>query len=280
MLVLAMIAYFAASIKGEGAFSEKKGDDYIGKIEISGVISEDDYRDKVLTKLQKDEHLKALIVSVNSPGGTTVGGEDIYYQLKDILAAGKPVVVVMKTLATSAGYLVALGGEHIIARNGTITGSIGVLVQAAEFTDLAEKLGVKFETFKSSPLKAAPSPFEKTTPEVAAVTNAAVLDFYDFFVQIVAKERKFDIEKAKSLADGRIYTGSQALKLGLIDEIGGQKEAIEWLKNKGLDARLDVQDISVEEPQNPLHQLIFGDIQKTQILGRFGLNGLLAIWQN
>lgn len=280
-LLLVVFAAFLAVGGGSGdSIDGAPEKDFIAKITIDGVITEDSYRDKVLDEVIKEKKVKALIVEVNSPGGTTVGGEELYYQLKAISDAGKPVVIEMKTLATSAGYLIALAGDHIIARNGTITGSIGVLVQSAEITDLAEELGVKLETFKSGPLKASPSPFEKTTPAVKASIDAVVMDFYNYFVGVVASERKIPLEKAKEIADGRIYTGSQALKLRLIDQIGGRPQTLEWLKNKGLSSKLEVQEISIEEPQDPLRKLIFGDINKSQIFAKLGLNGLLAIWYN
>ena len=189
--IIALLLVFAVIF----ALAEKSGggniapnEDFIARIEIEGVIAEDSYRDKIIADIIKNDKAKALIVNVNSPGGTTVGGEELYQQFKDISAAGKPVVVVMKTLATSAGYLIALGSDHIIARNGTLTGSIGVIVQSAEFTDLAEKFGVKLETFKSAPLKATPSPFEKTTPAAAAAIDSVIQDFFHYFVGLVAAE--------------------------------------------------------------------------------------------
>jgi protease-4 len=277
LVIVVLLALAGNSIDNRGGAN---CEDYIARIEIDGVIAEDNYRDEVIADILEDKNVKALIVEVNSPGGTTVGGEELYQQFKEISAAGKPVIIIMKTLATSAGYLIALGGDHIIARNGTLTGSIGVIVQSAEFTDLAEEFGVKFETFKSAPLKASPSPFEKTSPEVAAAIDSVVKDFYNYFVGLVASERNLPLEKAMELADGRIYTGSQALKLGLVDQIGGTNEALSWLKDNGVKEKLEIEDISVEEPQDPLSKLFFGDMKKTEIFAKLGLNGLIAIWYN
>ena len=279
-LLLVFATIFALAGKSGGGSGIKTDEDFIARIEIEGVIAEDTYRDKVIGDIIKNDKVKALVVSINSPGGTTVGGEELYQQFKDISAAGKPVVVVMKTLATSAGYLIALGGDHIIARNGTLTGSIGVIVQSAEFTDLADKFGVKLETFKSAPLKATPSPFEKTTPEAAAAIDSVIQDFFHYFVGLVAAERNMPLEKATELADGRIYTGSQALKLGLVDQIGGTAEALAWLKEKGTKATLEIEDIAIEEPEAPLSELFFGDMKKSHLFSKLGLNGLLAIWYN
>lgn len=255
-------------------------EDYIARIKIDGVIMDDTYRDKVLRKLTNDKYAKAVILSIDSPGGTTAGGEELYEQVREISKSGKPVVVVMRTLAASGGYMAALAGDHIIARNGTITGSIGVLLQSAEFTGLADKIGVTFNTIKSSELKASPSPFEKLTPRAQEAIQSLIDDYYNFFVQLVAERRKMDFAKAEKLADGRVYTGSQAVKNGLVDEIGGEKEALAWLqKNKKISEKLEVEDVKTKEPEKSLKDVLFGDSKETKILDQITANGLLAIWQ-
>ena len=161
VLLLVVVSYNSDKAPAE------LGSDYIGRVEISGVIIDDLYREEVLKEAAENDKIKALIVRIDSPGGTTLGGEALYHQIKQFSDNGKPVVVVMRTLATSAGYMAAMGGDHVIARKGTITGSIGVIIQSAEFTELAEKIGVNFNTFKSGDLKASPSPFERTSPKAA-----------------------------------------------------------------------------------------------------------------
>ena len=276
--VIAVVAILIAvkpSDKGLGDISE----DYIARVEINGVITDDNYRRKILNELIEDEKMKALILAVDSPGGTTSGGEDLYFQIRKISENGKPVVVVMKTLATSAGYMTAAAGDHIIARNGSITGSIGVLIQSMEATELAERLGIKLETFKSSPLKANPSPTEKTHPEAAKAMEAAVKSFYDYFVEIVAERREMKIEEVKKIADGRVYTGRQAIKFGLIDSIGGEDEALEWLRSeKNIAEKVEVEEISIIEPENNLGNILFGGSKQMDVLDQLTLNGLLAIW--
>lgn len=279
-LVILLLVISATKLGAFSALGKARKDSFIAKIEIDGVITEDSFRDKAIKKIIENDDVKAVIVNVNSPGGTTVGGEELYEQFKEISAAGKPVVVVMKTLATSAGYLIALGGDHIIARNGTITGSIGVIIQSAEFTDLAEKIGITLETFKSGDLKAVPSPLEKTSPKARKAIDDAVMDFYKYFIDIVSSERGIPLSEVKTIADGRIYTGRQALDLNLIDEIGGTDEARKWLEENGVETELEIEEISVDEPQDPLEKLIFGDAKKSQIFSKLGLNGLLAIWYN
>src|SRR5262249_34918350 len=141
----------------------------------------------------------------------------------------KPVVAVMRSIAASAGYMVALAADHIVAREGTITGSIGVLIETAEVTELAEKIGIKPVLVKSSPLKGTPSPFEKTTPEAERVIRDVVNDFYNRFVDMVAERRALPRDRVVQLADGRVYSGRKAAEDKLIDGIGGEDEAVKWL---------------------------------------------------
>jgi len=222
----------------------------IGEVEISGIILKDDYRDKVLKEIKKDKRVKALIVNVDSPGGGVVDSEMVYDLLRDI-SAKKPIVVLMNGMGTSGGYMVSLASDHIIARNGTLTGSIGVLLQSFEATELAKKVGIKFETYKSSELKGSPSPFEKTNPLVDKVIQESVDDIYDFFVELVAKRRKMDLKQAYEISNGQVYTGRQALKLKLVDEIGGKKEALSYLKSKGVNTdKLEVKEIDLKRPMS------------------------------
>lgn len=253
--------------------------DYIARVTLEGIILDDLYREKVLQELAEDKNAKALILRIDSPGGTTVGGEAIYGQIRKISEAGKPVVVVMRTVAASGGYMAAIAGDRIFARHGTITGSIGVIAQTAEFTELASKFGIKLENFKSAELKATPSPFEKTTPKAAAALQNVIDDFYNYFVTLVAQRRGLTQEKALELADGRVYTGAQAAVNGLIDAIGGEEEAKEWLETeKKINKNTKIQDIEIIEPETTLLEHILGDPERSQIYQRLNLSGLLAIW--
>ncbi|AFB31681.1 MULTISPECIES: signal peptide peptidase SppA [spotted fever group] len=204
-------------------------EDYIASVLIDEIILEDEKRDKKLKKIIDDSHIKALIVNVNSPGGTVVGSEKIYNILRKI-SAKKPVVIVMGTMAASGGYLISLGGDYIISHNGTITGSIGVILQTAEVTELAQKLGIKFNNFKSGELKAVPNPTEKLTEAVRVTIMENIEDTYNFFLELVSERRNLPIEEVKKLADGRVYSGRQALKLKLVDAIGSEDTALKWLQ--------------------------------------------------
>ncbi len=232
---------------------------YIASVAIDGVLFEDAKRDTNLENIADDNNIKALILYVDSPGGTVVGGEKIYNILRKI-SSKKPVVVVLGTLATSAGYLIALGGDYIISHNGTITGSIGVIMQSAEITELAEKLGVKLNNFKSSPLKAAPNPTEKLTPEVQEAIMESVADAYDYFIEVVAERRGLSLEQVRKIADGRIYLGKKALKLKLVDAVGTKDDAVKWLQGqKQIDPNLKVKEVKLK-PVNKFLDMLFEDM--------------------
>ncbi|MER9577796.1 signal peptide peptidase SppA [Mesorhizobium sp. M0189] len=213
--------------------------DHIAKVKIEGTITEDEELIKRLEAIRQSPRVKAVILSIDSPGGTTVGGESIYEAVRK-LAADKPVVAEVGTLAASAGYMIATAADHIVARKSSIVGSIGVLIQYPDVSGLMDKLGVKLEEVKSSPLKASPSPFKPTNDDERAMVRKLILDSYDWFVGIVAERRNMTKPEALALADGSIFTGRQAVTNRLIDAVGGEAEAIDWLAGKGVDAKLKV----------------------------------------
>jgi protease-4 len=213
--------------------------DHIAKVKIEGTITEDDELIERLEKIRKSDRVKGVILAIDSPGGTTAGGESIYDEVRK-LAADKPVVAQVGTLAASAGYMIASATDHIVARKSSIVGSIGVLIQFPDVTGLMDKLGVKLEEVKSAPLKAEPSPFNPTTDEERAMVRKLIMDSYDWFVGIVAERRAMTRPEVLALADGSIFTGRQALANKLIDEVGGEDQAVAWLATKGVDANLKV----------------------------------------
>ena len=253
--------------------------DYIARIRIADFISEDKYRDDMLAAIKKDKHAKAIILEVDSPGGTVVGGEMLYNNLRDI-ASNKPMVTVMQSVAASGGYMVAIASDYILAQRNTLTGSIGVILQTAEVTELAQKLGVTLITFKSGPLKASPSPFEKVSSEVRRTIDASIQDSFHYFLDLVKTRRKLTPATILLISDGRVFTGNQALRVNLVDAIGGSQEAVDWLaKNRKIPATLPIKDISLKK-KKPFWQeyadSFIGDISfKSK---GFSLDGLLAIW--
>ena len=223
--------------------------DAIVNIKIDGVIFEDDFRSKVLKELAEEKSVKAVIVNIDSPGGGLVGSEILFDDLRKI-AAQKPIVVLMGSVAASGGYMAAVASDHIIAHNGTLTGSVGVLMESQEVTELANKIGVKFKTYKSSPLKGSPSPFEKSNAMVDGVIQESITDSYVYFSDLVRERRgeKLNKKLGNAILDGRVFTGRQALQAGLIDEIGGKDQALAYLSANKIDVKeLPIKDVEITE---------------------------------
>ena len=232
ILVILAIFFFAILIS-----DNRYKKPHIAKITIDNIITQDSFRYEKLEELSQNKNTKAVIVFINSPGGTVVGGETLYKSIKNI-AQQKPVVSVMGEVATSAAYMASLGSNYIFAQKGTITGSIGVLVVTSEITELAKKIGVSTEVIKSGDLKASPSPLEKMTPKAREEMEKIVKEISKNFINLVKIERKLDNKKTQLISDGRIFTGQSAVQIGLIDSIGNIKEAKEYLKKCGINAKI------------------------------------------
>jgi protease-4 len=245
-LVIAALAIVAASAWLYGDEFGGTAVDHIAKIEIEGTITEDQDLLELLDDVRKSSTVKGVILSIDSPGGTTAGGEAIFDAVR-LLAAEKPVVAQVGTLAASAGYMIASASDHIVARQSSIVGSIGVLVQFPDLTGLMDKVGIGLEEIKSSPLKAEPSPFNPTTEEERAMLRVMILDSYDWFVGLVADRRPLSRAEVLTLADGSVFTGRQALEKKLVDSLGGEREAANWLATKGVSPDLRVIEWEPEE---------------------------------
>lgn len=253
--------------------------DYIARIEIEGIILESNERDEKLQAIRDNDNIKAVVVYINSPGGTIVGGEKIYNSLREV-ASVKPVVAVLGSLAASGGYMAAIGADRIFTSAGTMTGSIGVMMQTAEVTDLAQKLGVNFITLKSSELKGSPSPMEKFDPKAAMVMQESIDDGFEYFIGLVKDRRPLSEAEVRTLSDGRVYTGRQAVKNKLVDAIGGEKEAVAWLvKEKNIPSSLKVQEVPLKDKENPLEQfysnVMGGD---NPYMSRIFPSGMMTMW--
>ena len=192
----------------------------IARINIEGLIRSDQERVEALERLEKSQ-TSAVIVHINSPGGTTAGSEQLYDALLR-LKAKKPLVVVVEGLAASGGYITAIASDYIIAQQSSLVGSIGVLFQFPNFSELLKTVGVKVEEVKSSPLKAAPNGFEPTSPEARAALDSLVKDSYAWFRGLVKERRGMDDAQLEKVADGRVFTGRQAVELKLIDQLGDE----------------------------------------------------------
>lgn len=270
VLAIAIAAFVIGEYSGRG--------DYVARLQISGVITRDAALTATIRKIAKDNNARAVLVDINSPGGTVVGGEELFLELR-ALADRKPVAALIGTLGTSAAYMAALGTDRIFSRQGSMTGSIGVILQTTEISGLLESLGITTESVKSGPLKAVPSPFEPMSPEGREATRAVIMDVFDMFVDLVAERRSLGREEALRLADGRVYTGRQAVGLGLVDEIGGDKEARAWLATeRGISLKLPVRDLDPPREFSPWRSLVSLVSQKTVFSETLTLDGLVSLW--
>ena len=277
--VSAVIAIVAVVLLVIGNFNNIKNNDYIAVLKITNIIVDDSKRSKALINVAKDKLIKALIVHIDSPGGTVVGGENLYHHLREV-AENKPVVAVINNLATSAGYMAAIATDQIFARQSSITGSIGVIIQTADVTVLLKKLGIKAESIKSAPLKAQPNPLEHMSENTRSVTRLVVEDIFNMFIDMVVVRRKMDKEKVRKLADGRIYTGRQAVKNGLIDAIGGEKEALNWLSNtRNINTQLPLKLLNLNKKDGILEKILNRFIGNILFSDRLRLDGMVSLWQ-
>ena len=276
--VLGIVALVAVVVVGAGRFDLMAEDDHVARFTIVGIILDDQAQQDALNGVADNDKAKALLVKINSPGGTFVGGEALYQTLRQV-AKKKPVVALMGTTATSAGYMTALGSDHIVAQASSLTGSIGVIMQTADLTGLFEKLGIKPEIIKSGPLKAQPNPLERFTPEARKATKEVIQDFYNMFVDLVAERRSLHRDKVLALADGRVFSGRQAKKIGLVDALGAEPEARKWLaETHKIADSLPVQDVKVKH-EDELWQALFNSIMgKVMFSERLRLYGVISLW--
>ena len=281
LAVVAIVAVVAVGATGLGSHIRGTGlnsGDYVARVQINGLIVTDLTRSDALRRISNDKNAKALILRIDSPGGTVVGGEDLFRQLRRI-SAKKPVVAVFGNLGTSGAYMTALGADRIFAREGSITGSIGVILQSADVTGLLEKLGVKSISVKSSPLKAQPNPLESFSKDARKVTEELIEDLYSMFVEMVAKRRHMEPARARALADGRVFTGRQGLKVGLIDAIGGEEEARMWLSDvRKIGLTVPVRDVRTSKEKKIWRFLLEGIFGKTLFSERLTLDGPISLW--
>jgi protease-4 len=293
--VIAIAAVISVGVIATGDRTSLATVGSIARVNIEGLIRSDQERVEALERLEKS-HAAAVIVHINSPGGTTAGSEQLYDALVR-LKAKKPLVVVVEGLAASGGYITAIAADHIVAQQSSLVGSIGVLFQYPNFSELLKTVGVKVEEVKSSPLKAAPNGFEPTSPEARAALDALVKDSYAWFRGLVKARRGMDDALLEKVADGRVFTGRQAVDLKLIDQLGDEKAAIEWLvAEKKIKSDLPVRDYKLNPRFGDLTFLrtaasitldalglssIARQVEQAgtlQAVDRLGLDGMLALW--
>ena len=278
--VLALVVAALVGIRGHGLIG---GGAYVARLAVDGIITDDPKLVAAVRKVGDDRSVKALIVAINSPGGSVGGGEALHDAIAHV-AAKKPVVAVMGGLAASAAYMIAVPAARIYAYQGTLTGDIGVFLQSADISGLLGKLGIGTEVIKSGPMKDEPNFVAPLTPPARDMLQGIVMNLYDQFVAMVAAGRHMDPAKVRQLADGRPYTGQQALQLGLIDAIGDEYDARQWLAStKGVPANLPVHDVSTEgfaarELDGSLQWVLDG-FSKSIVSQWLSIDGAWAVWQ-
>lgn len=286
--IIAVLAGLAAlGFATAGDRLGQKASAHIARIDIAGTLTVDDKMLDLIDTLRANDLVQGVIVNIDSPGGTTAGGEALYDAMRR-LADEKPVVAQIDTLAASAGYMVAAATDHIVARQSSIVGSIGVIVQYPNFTGLLDNWGIDVRAIKSTPLKAEPSFFGEPPPGAEAMIRAMILDSFDWFKDLVAERRGFDAATINRLADGSVFTGRQGLENGLVDTLGGRQAARDWLTGQGLDEDLDIvtweprRDTSGWLSINALVgglgvEAAYAPIAET-LRNRLFLDGLVSLW--
>lgn len=286
VFVIALIMAGDQRLAGTGSFLP-----HIARVSVSGFITDDQKMLELLDKVGKSSQVRAVILDINSPGGTTTGGEAMYDAIRR-LAEKKPVVAVCGTLATSAAYIVALATDRIFVYGNTITGSVGVIFQWADVSELMRTLGVKVEEVKSGPLKAVPNPFEPTDEKGRALAAEMVQEAKVWFVDLVGKRRNIEPAAVPGLTDGRVYSGRQALALKLVDEIGDERAAKRWLqKERDVTPGLSVVEWKPKSESGGIWGWLFGSIASSfgiaadNFVSLFGqvseglrLDGLVSLW--
>lgn len=190
----------------------------------TGSTAEQALRD--LERIEKDRSIRAVVLRINSPGGSAAASQELHAQVQRVKRAGKKVVASFGDIAASGGYYAGVAADKIVADPATVTGSIGVIATVPNLQELYRKIGYQERTFKSGPHKDMLSPSRPLTPEEEKIIQGLVDDTYEQFVRAVARGRKLPLDRVRSLADGRIYTGAQARELGLVDELGGLRDAV------------------------------------------------------
>lgn len=243
--LLAFIGVFLLIVSSSGSIlNNNTNNSVIARVGIKDAILADTVSYDIMKKL-RNNNVKGVILDINSGGGDVVESEKLYMFFKE-LSKTKPVVSVINSIGASGAYMIAMASDYIISHNTSIVGSIGVIVQTYEITDLAKKIGVNLVNYKSSPLKSAPNPLEKINSDVDMVISQQINDVYDYFLNIFIERRKIKIAEAQEIANGQVYTGRQALEYGLVDKIGTEEDAIDYFRDNGIDVdKMNIVDFNL-----------------------------------
>ena len=271
IIVIVILLTVTASLQ----FRQKEN--FIAKITVEGIIKDRNDILEQLKDLDNDQNVKGLITIINSPGGTYVGSKEIHESIKK-LSKKIPTVAYMREMATSGGYLVSLSSDRIFGNEGTITGSIGVILQTADISQLLGKLGINPVIIKSGDLKAVPNPAEEIDEKKLNYLKDIIKKMQTEFLNLVKKNRDISSSTLDLVSDGRIVTGKQAKDLKLIDAVGTENDALSWLKKEaGLDDDVRVKDLSIQSEITELLNFSFLK-KKINYLNQNFYNGFIAIW--
>jgi len=249
---------------------------HVARFDVTGVITGDLDRTKLLHEIAEDDGVEALLVRINSPGGTVTGSEELYDALR-VVAAKKPVVATMADVAASGGYIAALAADHVLAMSNTITGSVGVVFQAPNVHELMEKIGVQMVEIKSGDLKAEPTPFKPVDPDIVAAERKLVDDSFAWFVGLVRERRGIGENAMAEIMRGGVFTGRMALERGLVDALGGADDARDWLAaERDVSADLDLVPYEVREEEGFPLDFLFGKAALTDAQGALEALGIGA----
>ncbi len=277
--VAALFAVFGLREDG-GPAGGLLGRGHVARLPVTGFITDDHRVAEALDRAARDDSVRALIVAIDSPGGSVAGGEGLHAAIARFRARGKPVVAVMGGTAASAGLMVAMPAERVLAREATLTGSIGVLLQSFDASELLAHLGVRPETLVSGRFKDQPSPFHPLSEEGRAQLMRVVTDMHEQFVGIVARGRNLPPERVREIADGRVFTGRQALELGLIDAIGGEREARRWLATaRQVPEDTPVRELELRSRPERLLSWVGRTVVKTLVSEWLAVDAPRAVWQ-
>lgn len=237
VFIAAAIAFFIVLTAG-GLLPEGRGGGLslgkkVGLIEITGTIIEPTEYVGQITDFGEDSSIRALVVRVESPGGGVAASQEIYEAMRNVRDSGTPVIVSMGGIAASGGYYVACGADSILANPGTLTGSIGVIMNFPMARELMRKVGLEWEVLKTGEFKDTGSFARPMTDRERALLEEILFDVYDQFVSVVSTERNMTVDEVKKIADGSVYTGRQALEMGLVDRLGGLRDAIDLAADMG-----------------------------------------------
>ncbi|MBY0357714.1 MAG: signal peptide peptidase SppA [Candidatus Obscuribacterales bacterium] len=279
ILLVCLLALPLQMISKSGSAAEKKEEpqwsslllskkDRILVLRLNGLIAENEdgpsfFSDstsasdvrKALIKAAKNKHIKAVLLRINSPGGTVATSQEICDAVKAVREKGKPVLISMGDVAASGGYYIASAADCIVADPGTLTGSIGVIMHLLNLQQIEKKIGIEPVVIKSGIFKDIGSSDRPMSKEEKALLQSIIMDSYDQFITAVADGRKMDKEKVRKLADGRIYSGRQALKVGLVDKLGGYELALETLQTMAKDKYHLRKNLPVDDGRHSLEAI-------------------------